>query len=132
MIKNLWLNLPVSNVKKSADFFSAIGLKINEHYGIKENSASFFIGDKNVVLMLFDHATFSNFLPQSSKIGSTEKEVLISIDAESKEEVDELAAKVVSAGGSTEHKPYELQGNMYGCVFMDLDGHLWNILYMKQ
>jgi len=56
--------------------------------------------------------------------------VLLSFDAASKEEVDELAAKAIAAGGTSSHKPYEMQGYMYGCVFSDLDGHRWNVLHM--
>lgn len=57
-------------------------------------------------------------------------EVLISIDAQSKGEVDEFAAKVREAGGNVFAEPAENQGWMYGCGFADLDGHRWNVLYM--
>ena len=56
--------------------------------------------------------------------------MLISIDAETKEEVNEMATKVVNAGGNVFSKPSEIQGWMYGCAFADIDGHRWNILYM--
>ena len=55
---------------------------------------------------------------------------MLSIDAESKEEVDEIAQKALDAGGKTNHQPGEMQGWMYGCVFSDIDGHKWNVLYM--
>ena len=57
-------------------------------------------------------------------------EVLISFDAESREEVDETARKVFEAGGTVFSKLAEIQGWMYGFAFADLDGHRWNMVFM--
>lgn len=56
--------------------------------------------------------------------------MLFSIDAESREEVDELMRQVVEAGGTVFSEPRELGLGMYGAGFADLDGHRWNVLYM--
>ena len=56
--------------------------------------------------------------------------MMISFDAESREEVDEMARKVFEAGGNIFGEPAEIQGWMYGFAFTDLDGHRWNQLYM--
>ena len=79
--------------------------------------------------MLFPETTFKSFT--GNELADTTKvtEVLISIDAQSKEEVDALVAKVVHAGGTIYSNPSE-QGFMYGAGFADLDGHRWNVLYM--
>ena len=55
--------------------------------------------------------------------------MLISVGVEKKQEVDELAKKAVAAGGTVFGQP---GGNdfMYGCGFIDPDGHRWNALYM--
>jgi predicted lactoylglutathione lyase len=55
---------------------------------------------------------------------------LFSFDAESREEVDEMAKKVKAAGGTLYAEPAENQGWMYGFAFVDPDGHRWNMLYM--
>lgn len=130
MTKQLWINLPVKDVAKSREFFTALGFSFNTQHGNSANSASLLIGEKNVVVMLFDEPTFKGFT--NSEIGNTSQgtEVLLSIDAESKEEVDEIAKKVLDAGGKTNHQPGEMKGWMYGCVFSDIDGHKWNVLYM--
>lgn len=57
-------------------------------------------------------------------------EVLLSIDAESREEVDEMVKKAVKAGGIIFSEPQADQGWMYGAGFADLDGHRWNVLFM--
>jgi predicted lactoylglutathione lyase len=130
MTKDIWINLPVKNVDVSKSFFAAIGFKLNERYGNNSDSASFLIGDKSFVMMLFKESIFEMFT--GSKVSDTEKgaEVLFSISAESREEVNELANKVKSAGGVVFSEPAENQGWMYGFGFADLDGHLWNVLFM--
>lgn len=130
MTKEIWINLPVKNVKRSKEFFTAIGFRLNTQYGNSDTSASLIVGSKNVVVMLFEDATFEGFT--SSKVADTKQfaEVLFSIDAESREEVDELAKKAAAAGGVVFGQPGEKDGWMYGCAFSDPDGHRWNVLYM--
>ncbi len=129
-IKNIWLNLPVKDVKKSKTFFKAIGFKENPMHENADHLASFLIGDNNFVMMLFPNDTFRGFT--KNEIGDTKKgtEVLINIDAQSKEEVDEMAKIVRKAGGKIYDKPRESQGWLYAFGFEDLDGHRWSMLYM--
>ena len=56
-------------------------------------------------------------------------EVLLSIGADSREEVDQLAKKAAEAGVTVFSEPGG-EGWMYGAGFADLDGHRWNVLYM--
>ncbi|MBS4202082.1 VOC family protein [Bacillus sp. FJAT-49732] len=127
MAKQFWINLPVKDVAKSKEFFTKLGFTCSTKHG---NFAELIIGDNNVQVMLFPESTFMNFT--SNEITDTAKstEVLFSIDAESREEVDEMARKAEDAGGTIFGKPGESQEWMYGCGFADLDGHRWNVLYM--
>lgn len=129
MVKELWLNLPVKDVKRSKEFFSKMGFTFNPH-GETPSSACMLVGQKPVVVMLFEEAMFRSFI--QGDIADTAKgvELLISIDAESKEEVDQLAQKAVEAGGQSSHKPTDMTDWMYGCLFIDPDGHRWNVLHM--
>jgi len=130
MTKELWLNLPVKDVNRSKEFFTKLGFSFNTKHGNTDISACLIVGTKNIAVMLFAEHVFKSFT--GTDIADTQKsaEILISFDAESKEEVDELAKKVEDAGGNLYHKPSEQQGWMYGCAFADLDGHRWNVLYM--
>lgn len=128
--KEVWINLPVKDLEKSRAFYSSIGFKLNEGPGNTNVSASFLIGSKNVVLMLFSQPMFKQFTGNEVTETSKSNEVLFSIDAESIEEVKELANKAKLAGGVVFSEPKENQGWMYGCGFTDLDGHRWNVLYM--
>jgi len=128
--KNIWLNLPVTSVNESKEFFKAIGFKINPRHENAEDVASFLIGENNFVLMLFPNNIFKNF--SQNEVADTTKgsEVLINIDAQSREEVDEMAKKVRAAGGKIFAEPGESQGWMYAFGFEDLDGHRWIMLHM--
>jgi predicted lactoylglutathione lyase len=129
MVKQIWLNLPVKNVEKSKEFFSKIGFIFNVKHETA-TSACMLVGSNNFTVMLFQEVVFEGFVQMKRTDTQTSSEVLISIDAQSKDEVDEFAAKVQEAGGNLFAKPAENQGWMYGCGFADLDGHRWNVLYM--
>ena len=80
--------------------------------------------------MLFKEAVFNGFTKNKAADTSQGTEVLISIDAESRDEVDEMAKKAATSGGTVFSQPAESQGWMYGCGFSDPDGHRWNVLFM--
>lgn len=130
MVKELWLNLPVNNVAKSKQFFTALGFDFNTNYGESADSACLIVGSKKTPVMLFLENMFEkiNQLPITDL--SKSSSALYSFDVESREEIDELAVNVEKAGGTLFGKPAENQGWMYGCAFTDLDGHRWNALYM--
>ncbi|TDQ30097.1 VOC family protein [Tenacibaculum caenipelagi] len=130
-MKTIWLNLPVKDIKKSKEFFSAIGFKENPMCKDAEHVGSFLIGENNFVMMLFPESEFKAFT--QNNISNTKKgtEVLINIDAQSRQEVDEMAVTVRNAGGTIFAEPGESQGWMYAFGFEDLDGHRWSMLHMN-
>jgi uncharacterized protein len=130
MTKQLWINLPVKDIRRSKEFFTGIGFSPNDQYGNSDNSASFLIGEKRIVLMLFDESSFRGFTQNAIADTRQASEVLFSLDAESRDEVDEMARKAEEAGGTVFAVPGENQGWMYGCGFSDPDGHRWNVLYL--
>jgi uncharacterized protein len=130
MAKEMWINLPVGDVEKSKEFFRALGFSFNEKYTADGKSACLVVGEKNVAVMLFPAETFKEFSRNEVPDASRTTEVLISIDAENRAEVDEMARRAAAAGGSVYAEPGEKDGWMYGCGFADLDGHRWNMLHM--
>ena len=129
MTKQIWLNLPVKDVAKSKDFFWKIGFSFNEQHDTP-SSTCMVVGDSHFVVMLFEESLFTSFSQNKLTDTQSSSEVLISIDAESASEVDELAKKVEEEGGTIFSPPAESQGWMYGFGFADLDGHRWNVLFM--
>ncbi len=130
MIKTVWLNLPVKDIKKSKEFFAKLGFSFDTEHGNSDHSGCFMIGDDKFHVLLFPEDTFKGFTKNELVDTSKTTEVLISLGAETREGVDEIARKALEAGGKVYSGPAETQGWMYGCAFEDLDGHRWNVLYM--
>ena len=129
MPKQFWINLPVKDINKSKEFYSKVGFIVNEQHG-NSDQAQLIIGDHNATVMLFPASTFEKFTRQAIVDTKQATEVLLSVDADSREEVDVMAKNAVEAGGTIFGEPSENQGWMCGCGFTDLDGHRWNVLYM--
>ena len=58
-----------------------------------------------------------------------ERHLLIALSCDSREEVDQMVAKALAAGG-TAPNPIQDHGFMYSHGFTDLDGHVWEVFYM--
>ena len=57
-------------------------------------------------------------------------EVLLALSTESRAKVDDLVRKAVAAGGTTYNEPQD-HGFMYAHGFQDLDGHIWELIFME-
>lgn len=127
MPQDIWINLPVKDVQSSTAFFNQIGFQADS---VGNERAKLSIG--STMILLFPDETLEKFT--GAKIADTSQyaEVIFSLGANSKEEVDEFIRKVELAGGTIFGRPQESQGGMYGAGFADLDGHRWNLLYMKE
>jgi uncharacterized protein len=130
MAQDIWINLPVIDLARSITFFTEIGFTPNPGPGNSEQSASFTMGEKKVVLMLFVQETFSGFTQNALSDTAQGSEVLFSLGADSRKQVDDIAKRAIAAGGTVFSEPQESQGFMYGCGFCDPDGHRWNSLFM--
>ena len=131
MTKELWINLPVKDINRSMEFFEKIGFPAKKDSpGYSPVSAPITIGTKNIIIMLFEETAFKSVTRTEIADTSVGSEVMLSFDAESREEVNEIAKKVETAGGTVFGQPTEIQDWMYGCGFTDPDGHRWNVLYM--
>ncbi len=131
MAQDIWLNLPVKDLARSVAFFTEIGFARNPGPGNSEHSASFTIGEKKIILMLFTQEVFSGFTSNTLSDTSKGTEVLFSLGADSRSQVDDITNRARSAGGTIFCEPRESNGFMYGCGFCDPDGHRWNVLFME-
>lgn len=125
-----WINLPSKNLDLTRKFFNDIGFEMNTMHAAP-HMVSMFLGSKKIIVNVFEQALFKEFIGgQTVADAQQNNEVLFSIGAGSPKEVDEWAAKAEKAGASIYGKPGYKDGWMYGCGFVDPDGHRWNILFM--
>ncbi|MBB3224023.1 VOC family protein [Pseudoduganella umbonata] len=128
MNKQIIFNLAVRDLDNSRAFFTALGFTFNPQYS--SDSAAFMnIVDGSIHAMLMTEAFFKSLIDKPLVDARERNEVIICLSCESREEVDGLIAKAVAAGGRTPHPP-EDHGFMYDQGFEDLDGHLWNLVWM--
>ncbi|MEF9478184.1 VOC family protein [Chryseobacterium sp. 1B4] len=57
-------------------------------------------------------------------------EIIFTLSAESKEQVNSWANEVKKAGGTIVSEPESFGENYYGFVFADPDGHKFNVFFM--
>jgi hypothetical protein len=128
MNKQIIFNLPVKNLDKSKAFFAALGFAFNPTYS-NENAAFMDVVDGTLHVMLMTDAFFSSFTNRPAVDAKEANEVIICLSCESRDEVDSLIARASAAGARIPHPP-EDHGFMYDQGFEDLDGHLWNLVWM--
>ncbi|QRF57630.1 MULTISPECIES: VOC family protein [unclassified Variovorax] len=126
--KQIFVNLPVKDLDKSKAFFNALGYSFNPQF-TDANAACMVVQEGSIHAMLLVESFFKTFTDKAIADTRTSTEVLLCLSCESRAEVDELVAKAVAAGGTTPRAPQDL-GFMYGHGFQDLDGHLWELVFM--
>lgn len=130
--KKVWANLSVKDVEQTHEFYKELGFKPNGTFSKENRIASFLVGEDDFVIHFFakDSAQFKKSLGGEIADLSQGNEVMFTLSADSKEEVDQWADAVKKAGGSVFSKPQHLfQKDWYGCGFADPDGHKWNVFY---
>lgn len=127
--KQIWANLATNDLERTTKFYSALGFKANNSDGAQaQELRSFSFGENGFIINFFlkdilqknTHTQFADL-----KNGS---EIIFSLSAQSKEEVDEWVEVVKKAGGRIDVKPYEIRQG-YTFVFSDPDGHKFNVLF---
>ena len=129
MATKIFVNLPVKDLKKSIDFFTQLGYSFDQRF--TDETATCMIIGENIYAMLITHDRFKDFTKKPICDATKSTEVLIALDAESREAVDNMVRKAVQAGGSTYADPKD-HGWMYYHSFADLDGHQWEVIYMDE
>ncbi|WP_281248608.1 VOC family protein [Domibacillus antri] len=124
----IFVNLPVKDLQKSMAFFKEIGFEFNAQF-TDENAACLVVSD-HIFVMLLVEAFFQTFTKKELVDAAKSTEVILALSAESREQVDDIVNKALEAGGKASNDPMD-HGFMYGWSFQDIDGHLWEVMYME-
>lgn len=128
MAKPIYINLPVRDLQSSIAFFTQLGFDFDPQ--CSDDNAVCMIVDDNIFVMLLVEAFFQTFTPKPVCDARQSTEVLLCLALASRDEVDAMVAAALAAGGSAP-LPARDHGFMYGHGFQDLDGHLWELIYMS-
>lgn len=129
MASKIFVNLPVEDLQRSVAFFAKLGFTFNPQF-TDETSTCMIVGE-NIFAMLITHERFKEFAKKDIADARKQTEVLIAIDAPTREAVDTMAKAAVAAGGKI-HRDPEDHGWMYLQSFEDPDGHIWEVAFMDE
>ena len=128
MATKIFVNLPVKDLKKSIEFFTNLDFAFNPQF--TDETATCMIVSEDIFVMLLTHDKFKSFTPKDICDATKSTEVLLCLSCDSRDKVNDMVSKAVAAGGTTYNQPQD-HGFMYGHGFQDLDGHIWELIYME-
>ena len=129
MAKRLFVNLPIKDVRQSRSFFESLGFNFNPQFS-DDKALCLILGD-NFYGMLLKEDFFQTFTPKPLSLGKHTTEVLLSLQVNTKDEVNQMLDTAIKLGAQ-EYNPPTDNGFMYLRVFEDLDGHQWEISWMDE
>jgi len=128
MPTKIFVNLPVKDLKKSIEFFTQLDFTFNPQF--TDETAACMIVSEDIFVMLLTQDKFKTFTPKEICDATKNTEVLVCLSSESRENVNDMVRKAVAGGGTTYNAPQDHKF-MYGHGFQDLDGHMWELIYME-
>jgi predicted lactoylglutathione lyase len=128
-MRMIFVNLPVKDLGASTRFFTALGFEFDEQF--TTDDAACMVVDDNIFVMLLVEPRFKDFINGEISDATQATEVLTALSCDTREQVDELVEKAIAAGGKP-WKPAIEEGPMYSGSFQDPDGHVWELLHMRQ
>ena len=129
MTTQIFVNLPVKDLSRTVEFFKKLGFAFDAQF-TDENATCMIIND-NIFVMLLVEKFFKSFTKKEICDTTKHTEVIIALSTDSREKVDKMMQNVFQAGGKESREPQD-HGWMYGRSFQDINGHLWEIIYMDE
>lgn len=127
MPRMIFVNLPVADLDKAKAFYAALGFT-NEPNFTDETAACMVLSD-TIFVMLLSHDKWKTFTNRPiPSIGSSE--VMLCLSCDSRDEVDSLADIAGRNGGVADINPAQDHGFMFSRSYTDLDGHIWEAMWM--
>ena len=125
--KKIWANYAVSDLERTHNFYTQLGFKFN---GKSKDLVSFKFGDEEFIIHFFLKQVLESNTTVKFSDSIQESEIMFTLSAETKDEVNNWAREVEKAGGKMISPPEEFGEGYYGFVFADPDGHKFNVFYM--
>ena len=127
MAKQIFINLPVKDLKKAMAFYEAIGFTNNPQF--TDETAACMVWSDAIFVMLLTHDKLRQFISKAIIDAKQTVGVINALALESNDEVNAFAEKAVKAGGREYADPKDYGFMQQRCV-EDPDGHNWEVLYM--
>jgi len=128
MTKQLFVNLPVSDLPKAKAFYEAIGAVNNPQFS-DHTSACMVLSD-SIFVMLLTHPKWAQFTKKPISDARHASEVMLALSADDRKAVDTIVGAAGANGGKADVNPLQDHGFMYSRSFEDTDGHVWESVFM--
>jgi hypothetical protein len=126
--KQISVNLPVLDLKKATAFYTALGAAKNPQFS--DDTASCMVFSDSIFVMLLTHEKWRTFTRKPIADARRESEVTLALSVESRQAVDAMTDTAAANGGNADTNPKQDHGFMYGRSFEDLDGHIWEPIFV--
>ena len=128
MAKLIFVNLPVTDLKRSMTFYESVGATNNPKF--TDDTAACMVFSDTIHAMLLTHDKWRQFTSKAIVDAHASAQVLLCLSEDSRDAVSARVEKAVSAGGKDDLTPTQDFGFMYGRSFEDPDGHIWEVMWM--
>ena len=125
--RKIWANLGVEDLGRTGRFYTELGFRSN---GASDELTSFFFGEEDFIIHFFRKEVLKDGMKGEILDLAGGNEIIFTLSAESREEVDRWEEEVRKAGGSIISGAEEFGKGYYGFVFADPDGHRFNVFFM--
>lgn len=131
MTKQIYVNLPVTDLHRATAFYEALGFMKQPDFS-NENASGMKWSDE-IFVMLLTHDFYKKFLKDAAVADATKQSgVLLALSLESKEEVQKFVATATQNGGAAYQVDMGMSEDMmYGYEVQDPDGNHWEPLWMS-
>jgi predicted lactoylglutathione lyase len=127
MTRQIFVNLPVTDLPRSMAFYKKLGFAFNPAF-TNDQAACLVIGTDSFA-MLGVRSLLQTFTKKPIADPRTTTTALVSISCASRDEVDRLVA-IAKANGGSASEASDDQGFMYSHDFDDPDGNSWGVFHM--
>jgi predicted lactoylglutathione lyase len=127
MSRLLFVNLPVSDLDASREFFDRLGFQFDRRFC--DEGAACMVVSEQAYVMLLQRDRFAEFVVKPVADADEATALTVAVSATDRAAVDAFAEAAFAAGATAAKDPQDY-GFMYGRSFHDLDGHLWEVMWM--
>jgi uncharacterized protein len=127
MPRMIFVNLPVTDLKKSKTFYEALGFTNNPQFS--DETSACMVWSEAINVMLMTHEKWRRFT-QRPIPPSTSSEVMLALSCDSRTHVDAMNDAAAKQGGTADINPKQDHGFMYNRNLADPDGHVWEAAWM--
>jgi uncharacterized protein len=125
--RQVFINIPVSNLASSTVFYDALGFQKNPQFS--DETAACMVWSETIFVMLLSHDKFKMFTPRPLADAHNSIQVLFALSLDDRSAVDRFSQIAAKHGGKDHRAPQDL-GFMYSRSVEDPDGHTWEPFFM--